>query len=54
VPDEHSLQAQWFRPEEIRDLRLRSEEVFELIELHQSGEPALPIEAYVSRLAHLR
>jgi ADP-ribose pyrophosphatase YjhB (NUDIX family) len=54
VPDEHSLQAQWFRPEEIRGLRLRSDEVFELIDLHQSGEPALPIEAYVSSLAHLR
>jgi ADP-ribose pyrophosphatase YjhB (NUDIX family) len=52
--DEHSLQAQWFRPDELRSLKLRSDEVFDLIEMHRQGAPALPIEAYVSRLAHLR
>ena len=54
VGDEHSVQARWFRPEEMRGLRLRSDEVFKLIELHRQGTPGLPIEAYVSRLAHLR
>jgi ADP-ribose pyrophosphatase YjhB (NUDIX family) len=52
--DEHSLQARWFRPEELGSLKLRSDEVFDLIEMHRQGAPALPIEAYVSRLAHLR
>ncbi|HUX75356.1 MAG TPA: NUDIX domain-containing protein [Anaerolineae bacterium] len=52
--DEHSLQARWFRPEELGGLKLRSDEVFDLIEMHRQGAPALPIEAYVSRLAHLR
>jgi 8-oxo-dGDP phosphatase len=52
--DEHSLQAQWFRPGQLHGLNLRSDEVFGLIELHRRGAPALPIEAYVSRLARLR
>jgi len=54
VADEHSMQAQWFLPEEMHDLTLRSDEVFGLIEMHQQDGPRLPVEAYVSRLAHLR
>ena len=52
--DEHSVQAQWFRPEELQGLKLRSDEVFGLIELHRQGGSALPIEAYVVRQAHVR
>ena len=54
VADEHSMQAGWFRPEEMRELKLRSDEVFDLIEMYERGGPALPMEAYVSRMAHLR
>jgi len=54
VADEHSMQAGWFRPEEMRELKLRSDEVFDLIEMHRRGGPALPMEAYVARKAHLR
>ena len=54
VADEHSMQARWYRPAELHGLTLRSDEVFKLIDLHEQGAPRLPIEAYVSRLAHLR
>ena len=54
IADEHSIQAQWFQPDEMHDLTLRSDEVFDLIEIHQRGEPALPMASYISRLAHLR
>ena len=54
VRDEHSLRAQWFRPEELHGLELRSHDMVKLIEMHRRGAPVLPIEAYVSRAAHLR
>jgi len=54
VSDEHSLQAQWFRPEQLHSLKLRSHDMVELIEMHQRGAPTLPMEAYVSRRARLR
>jgi hypothetical protein len=47
VGDEHSLQARWFRPEQLDSLKLRTHEVVELIEMHYQGAPLLPIEAYV-------
>jgi len=53
VGDEHSLQAQWFRPEQLNSLKLRSDDMVELIEMHRRGEPLLPIEAYVSYVARL-
>lgn len=54
VGDKHSLQAQWFRPTQLDSLKLRSHEATELIEMHCQGAPLLPIEAYVSWVAHVR
>ena len=54
VGDEDSLQAQWFRPEQLDSLKLRSDEVVNLIGMHCQGTPLLPIEAYVSWVAHVR
>jgi 8-oxo-dGDP phosphatase len=51
--DEHSLQARWFRPEELHGLKLRSHDMVELIEMHRRGAPTLPIDAYVSSVAPL-
>lgn len=53
VSDEHSMQAQWFRPEQLRILNLRANYILELIELHLQGTPLLPMEAYASRVAHV-
>jgi ADP-ribose pyrophosphatase YjhB (NUDIX family) len=53
VRDEHSLQAQWFRPEQLGSLNLRSHDALELIEMHRQGVTLLPIEAYVSYVAHV-
>ena len=46
--DEHSLQARWFRPDELEHLDLRWPDVRELIDIHQQGAPLLPIDAYVT------
>jgi ADP-ribose pyrophosphatase YjhB (NUDIX family) len=54
VADEHTLQAQWFRPEELQSLTLRGDDMIELIEMHRRGAPGLPIEAYVSCVGHVR
>jgi len=54
VGDEHSLQAGWFRPGQLHSLKLRSDDMIELIEMHRRGVPLLPIEAYVSYAAYLR
>jgi phosphatase NudJ len=54
VGDEHSLQAQWFRPDQFDGLKLRSDDMVELIKIHRRGVPLLPIEAYVSYVAHVR
>ncbi len=54
IGDEHSLQARWFRPEQLHSLKLRSHDLVELIEMHRRGAPTLPIEAYVSAVASLR
>ncbi len=54
ISDEHSLQAQWFRPEQLNGLKLRGHEIVEYIEMHRRGEPLLPIEAYASWVAHVR
>jgi hypothetical protein len=51
--DEHSLQAGWFRPEQLHSLKLRSQDMVKLIEMHRRGAPMLPIEAYVSHTASL-
>jgi phosphatase NudJ len=51
--DEHSMQAGWFRPEQLKSLNLRADYILELIELHGQGRPSLPIDAYGSRVAHV-
>ncbi len=52
--DENSLQARWFRPEQVGDLHLRGHEVIDLIEMHSHGARLWPIEAYVSWVSPLR
>jgi 8-oxo-dGTP pyrophosphatase MutT (NUDIX family) len=52
--DDDSLQAQWFRPEQFGGLKLRSDEVVDLVEMHRQGAALLPIEAYVSWVAYVR
>ncbi len=52
--DEHSLQARWFRPEEMEGLRLRSADAINLIEMHRQGAPLWPIEAYASWAGFVR
>jgi ADP-ribose pyrophosphatase YjhB (NUDIX family) len=54
VADEHTLQARWFRPEELQSLRLRGDDMIQLIEMHRRGVPGLPIEAYASCVGHVR
>jgi 8-oxo-dGTP pyrophosphatase MutT (NUDIX family) len=51
--DKHSMQARWFRPEQLDGLKLRAKYIVELIEAHRQGTPLLPIEAYESRVAHV-
>ncbi len=49
IPDNESLQAQWFPPEAIPALNLRNPILLERIRLHQSNPPLLPI-AHFMRL----
>jgi ADP-ribose pyrophosphatase YjhB (NUDIX family) len=53
IGDGHSRQAQWFRPEQMDSLNLRSPFVVELIAMHRRQAPSLPIEAYTSRVGHV-
>jgi len=48
VADEHSLQARWFRPDELAYLDLRWPDVRQLIDMHRQGAPLLPIDAYTA------
>jgi len=49
-PDKESLRAAWFRPDEIRNLRLRDDEVIEWIEVAErlKGSP-LPLLTFYNR-----
>lgn len=43
--DEHSLEARWVRPDEIRRLSLRHHEVIELVDLALGDTPSVPLAA---------
>ena len=49
ISDEHSLQAQWFHPDDLDNLNIRAPIVLELIGMHRRGTPLLSLDAYVSR-----
>lgn len=51
TPDTESLQAQWFSPEEIPRLHLRTPRVLEVLQKYRSGSFLYPIELYQSRIA---
>mgnify|MGYP001578104985 FL=1 len=50
-PDAESFQAQWFSPEEIPKLHLRTPRVLEVLQKYRSGCPLYPIELYQSQVA---
>lgn len=41
--DEHSLEAAWFLPAQLRSLRLRGDEVLQLLEDVERGAPVYPL-----------
>jgi 8-oxo-dGTP pyrophosphatase MutT (NUDIX family) len=51
VPDQESLQARWFLPEEIPSLHLRAPEVLTLLEQYQKKATLLPLKAYQSNFS---